>query len=58
MLELFPVLNAKNELELVICTAELESVLSDMAQKVEQVQVQVSRVGKRFTNVLKRKKKK
>ncbi len=58
MLELFPVLNAKNELDLVICTAERESVLSDMAQKAEQVQVQVSRVGKRFKNVLKGKKKK
>ncbi len=31
MLELLPVLNAKNELDLVLCTTERESMLSDMA---------------------------
>ena len=58
VLDLFPVLNARGELELVICTAENEGMLSDVAEKAEQVQTQVSRVGKRFTNALKRKKKK
>ncbi len=58
VLELFPVINVKNELELIVCTAEKEGILSDMAQKAEQVQAKVSKVGKRFTYVLKRKKKK
>jgi transcriptional regulator with PAS, ATPase and Fis domain len=58
VLELFPVSNANNELGLVICTAEREGILSDISQRAEQVQVQVSRVGKRFTDALKRKKKK
>jgi hypothetical protein len=50
-------LNARSELELVICTAEKERTLFDVAEKAEQVQTQVSKVGQRFTEVLKRRKK-
>ena len=50
-------LNARSELELVICTAEKEGMLSDVAEKAEQVQRQVSKVGQRLTEVLKRRKK-
>jgi len=57
VLELFPVQNNRGELELILCTAEKESVLSEVAQKAEQVQAHVSRAGKRFTEVLRRKKK-
>jgi hypothetical protein len=57
VLDLFPVLKARSELEFVICTAEREGILSDVGVKAEQVQTQVSKVGKRLTKVLKRRKK-
>ena len=46
VLDLFPVLKARSEFELVICTAEREGMLSDVGVKAEQVQTQVSKVGK------------
>ena len=57
VLEIFPVINTKNTLELVICTAEKEGLLSEMGQKSDAMQDHVSKVGKRITNVLKIKRK-
>jgi hypothetical protein len=56
VLEIFPVINAKNLLELVICTAEKEGLLAEMGQKSDAMQDRVSKVGKRLTNALKIKK--
>jgi transcriptional regulator with PAS, ATPase and Fis domain len=57
VLELIPVFDTKGRLELVICTAEKEGILSEVAQKAERVQEQVSKAKKRFTDVLTRKRK-
>jgi hypothetical protein len=58
VLDLFPVLTDKNDLENFICTAEKEGILSEVPQRAEQVQAQVSRARRRFSDMFKKKRKK
>jgi transcriptional regulator with PAS, ATPase and Fis domain len=57
VLELIPVYDTRGRLELVLCTVEKEGILSEVAQKAERMQEQVSKAKKRFTDVLTRKRK-
>jgi hypothetical protein len=57
VLEIFPVVNANNALELVICTAEKEGILDEIVLKSDAMKDQVPQVGKRIKNALKIRKK-